>query len=209
HHNATPTWEPPNDHLLLRLRDRRTVRRHRRPGRRVRLQHPRLRVMKPASFRAAFFVSCLLATSVAAAEEGSLDNSLRIGGNIEVTEPTDGGLHALGGRISVDAPVSGSLRAAGGKIEVGSNAVIGGSASLAGGHIAVKGSIGGDLHAAGGQITIDGPVAGDAHVAGGTLTLGPDARISGKLKFRGGELIRDANAQVVGGTIHSNSRSPR
>jgi hypothetical protein len=164
--------------------------------------------MKTVAFRGAFFLSCLLAAaSVAAAEDGSLDDSLRIGGNIEVTEPTEGGLHALGGRITVDAPVGGSLRAAGGKIEVGSSAVIGGSASLAGGSIVVKGSIGGDLHAAGGQITIDGPIAGDASVAGGTLTLGPDARISGKLKFHGGELVRDANAQVLGATIHSHRRA--
>jgi len=163
--------------------------------------------MKAVAFRGAFFLSCLLAaSSVGAAEDGSLDNSLRIGGNIEVTEPTEGGLHALGGRISVDAPVGGSLRAAGGKIEVASGAVIGGSASLAGGNITVNGSIGGDLHAAGGHITIDGPVAGDASVAGGTLTLGPDARISGKLKFHGGELVRDANAQVMGGVTQSHKR---
>src|SRR5690242_19191317 len=101
--------------------------------------------MRPVAFRGALFLSCLLAAaSVAAAEDGSLDNSLRIGGNVEVTQPTEGGLHALGGRISVDAPVGGSLRAAGGKIEVGSGAEIGGSASLAGGNISVNGSIGGD-----------------------------------------------------------------
>ena len=165
--------------------------------------------MKPVAFRAAFFFSALLATAGAWAQEVTVDNSLRIGGNIEVTEATDGALHALGGRISVNAPVGGAVRAAGGKIEIGPDAVVGGSASLAGGNIVVKGSIAGDLHAAGGNITIDGPVAGDAAVAGGTLTLGPAAHITGKLKFHGGELNRDANAQVMGGVTHSHKRPHR
>ena len=161
------------------------------------------------ALRIAAFLSCLGLSAGAAAQDVYLGSSVRIGGNIEVSDPTDGPLVTVGGKISVDAPVHGSFSAAGGKIDLGPNATISGDASLAGGNLVVRGPIEGDLHVAGGQITIDGPVGGDASVAGGSLTLGPDARIAGKLRFRGGELKRDPAAQVAGGTSFKPSRAHR
>jgi len=153
--------------------------------------------------RIAVFLSCLLlATGAAAAEDNPYHESIRIGGDVEVSEATSGSLNAVGGRISVEAPVAGNLRAAGGHIEVGPAASIEGDTALAGGSIRVKGPVHGDLHAAGGQVTIDAPVTGDAHVAAGSLRLGPGARIGGKLEFRGGELQQDTAAQVTGGIEH-------
>jgi cytoskeletal protein CcmA (bactofilin family) len=157
-------------------------------------------------FRLATLLFCLALPAGAAAS--ALD-SVRIGGNIEVSEPVADSLTAMGGRIYVNAPVDGDLRAAGGRIEVDSNAAIAGSASLAGGAILVNGSVDGDLHAAGGQITINGPVAGDASVAGGSLTLGPSANIAGNLRFHGGQLTRDPGAQVTGGTTFRPRRAHR
>jgi hypothetical protein len=156
--------------------------------------------------RIGVLLSCLLLAAGAAAQEVAVVDSVRIGGNVQVTEPTSGALDAIGGRVLVDAPVGGDLRAAGGKVELGPDAVVNGSASLAGGSIAVKGTIQGSLHAAGGQITIDAPIAGDASIAGGTLNLGPAARIAGRLHFRGGELHQDPAAQVVGGVEHKRGR---
>jgi cytoskeletal protein CcmA (bactofilin family) len=156
---------------------------------------------------AAFLFGLTVAAS-ALADDGK-DDTIRIGGNVEVSEPTNGSLHAIGGRVRIDAPVAGALRVAGGKIEIGHEASIDGSASLAGGSITVRGAIQGDLNAAGGQIILEGPVAGDVSVAGGKLTIGPDARIAGKVKFRGGELEQDPAALVAGGTEHKSGRSHR
>jgi hypothetical protein len=159
--------------------------------------------------RIVVFLSFLLLAGGALADDAWSGGTIRIGGNVEVSEPTDGPLNAAGGQVLVEAPVEGPLRAAGGQVEVGPNASIAGNALLAGGNVVVKGPIQGDLHAAGGQVTLDGPVAGDASIAGGSLILGPDARIEGRLKFRGGELNRDPSAQVAGGLVHTPAGSRR
>lgn len=124
---------------------------------------------------AALLLTGLALALPAAAEE----DAVRIGGHVDITEAIDGSLHAAAGRITVTAP-------------------IGGDASLAAGKIEISGPITRDLHAAAGYVKIDGPIGGDVAIAAGTLELGPEARISGKLTFRGGELKRDPAAVVYG-----------
>lgn len=135
---------------------------------------------------AAVFLTCLAFAGAAAAS----DASIRLGGEIDVTEPVDGSLHAAGGRIEIHAAVDGDVNVAGGKI-------------------LVKAPVQGDVHAAGGQVTIDAPVSGDVAVAAGTLELGPAARIAGKVTFRGGELRRDPAAEVAGAIEHTSGRKHR
>jgi cytoskeletal protein CcmA (bactofilin family) len=156
--------------------------------------------------RIALFLSFLLLAGGALAADPWSPGTVRFGGTIEVSEPTAGSLNAAGGQVLVEGAVAGPLRAAGGQVEVGPTALIGGNAFLAGGSVVVKGPIQGNLHVGGGQVTIDGPVAGNAFVGAGSLTLGPNARIDGKLKFRGGELTRDPGAQVVGGVTQAPAR---
>lgn len=152
-------------------------------------------------------LAAALALPAAAATDDFDDTTIRIGGAVEVSEPTNGTLAAVGGKVSVDAPVQGSLRAAGGKVDV--NAPVAGDASIAAGNVVVKGPIAGNLHAAGGHVTIDTSVGGDASVGAGSLTLGPNARITGKLKFRGGELKQDDAATITGGIVHNRGHEAR
>jgi len=161
-------------------------------------------------YRIGLFLSCLMLAGAAAAEEVVVSPSLRFGSRVEISEAMDGSLHAAAGRITVNAPVDGSVRLAGGVIDLAPGAAIAGDASLAGGTITVNGSVKENLHAAGGHVKINGAVGGDASVAAGTLDLGPEARIAGKLTFRGGELRRDPAAQVTGGVAqHLRERSYR
>jgi cytoskeletal protein CcmA (bactofilin family) len=159
------------------------------------------------SHRIALLLSCLALAGHAAAEEAHPSPSTWIGGSVGITQATEDPVLAVGGTVTVNAPVNGNVRMAGGTVEVGSAAAISGDAALAGGSITVEGSIKGNLHAAGGQVRINGPVAGDASIAAGTLELGPDARIDGKLVFRGEELRRDPAAQVTGGVEHRQGRT--
>ena len=147
--------------------------------------------------RIALLLTCLALAGAAAADETTF-GSIWIGGAVSISEPVDGPVHAAGGTVAVTAPVKGTVRIAGGTVRLGSDAVISGDAMLAGGNVAVDGAIKGELSAAGGQVRINGAVDGDATVAAGTLDLGPDARIGGKLTFRGGNLRRDPGAQVAG-----------
>jgi cytoskeletal protein CcmA (bactofilin family) len=151
-------------------------------------------------------LSCLALTGSAVAEEAAATQWIRIGPNVDISEAMQGPVFAAGGTVTVEAPVDGSVRAAGGTVRIDSTAAISGDASLAGGSITVDGTIKGNLHAAGGHIRINGPVTGDVSVAGGALAIGPDARIGGKVVFRGGDLRRDSAAQVTGGVEHRQGR---
>jgi hypothetical protein len=140
--------------------------------------------------RLGLLVACLTFAAAAAAADDSVvvaGKSVFVGGNVDITEPLEGGLTAAGGNITVSAPVNGNAR-------------------LAGGKITITGAIKGTLKVAGGHIVIDAPVGADASIAGGKLELGPNARIAGSLTFRGGELIRDPAAQVTGTVEHTTGR---
>ena len=139
--------------------------------------------------RLGLFLACLTLAAAAAAE-GPLvvgGKSIFVGPKVEITDPVEGGLSAAGGEIIISAPVAGNAR-------------------LAGGKVSVNGEIKGTLKIAGGHIIIDAPVGGDTSVAGGKLELGPNARISGALKFRGGDLVQDPAAVVTGGIDHKSGR---
>jgi hypothetical protein len=122
-------------------------------------------------FAIAAFCSLLAAPALA---------NILAGGNVDIDQPVEGNLYVAGGTVSITAPV-------------------GGNARIAGGDVSVKASIGGKLAVAAGNVTLDGPVTGDVTVSGGTLELGPNARIGGKLDFRGGHLEQDPEATVAGG----------
>ena len=140
--------------------------------------------------RLGLLVACLTFAAAAASADESVivaGKSVFVGGNVDITEPLEGGLTAAAGNITVSAPVNGSAR-------------------LAAGKITITGAIKGNLRAAAGRVTIDGPVGGNASVAGGKLVLGPNARIDGKLTFRGGELDQDPAAVVTGTVEHTSGR---
>ncbi|MBC8024221.1 MAG: hypothetical protein H7Y14_13940 [Burkholderiales bacterium] len=132
---------------------------------------------------------------------------IHAGGDTEIDEPVAGSLYVAGGRVTVSAPVSGKTRIAAGRVEIASRGALAKGATIAGGRVVVKGSVEGDLRVAGGHVTLDGPVSGDASVAAGTLELGPNARIEGRLTFRGDQLDRDPGAQVKGGVVRKDRHS--
>lgn len=135
----------------------------------------------------------------AAADDATPDRYVRIGGNIDISQPVLGPLIAIGGNVTVSAPVTGPSHLVGGNVTIASNTPMKGDVSVAGGDVTIDGPIDGRLHAAGGTVRIGGIVTGNASIAAGRLELGPGARIQGKLTFRGDDLRQDPAAQVVGG----------
>ena len=138
--------------------------------------------------------SCNLA--VGAAVGGS---AVVAGGSVDLEQEVGGDVYAAGGRVMVNGPVGRNARMAGGHVELGPKGSIAGNASIAGGEVTVTGPVKGYLQAAGGRVTLDAPVDGDVSVGAAHLTLGPNARIGGKLRYRGEELLRNPAAQVNGG----------
>ncbi|HUQ29145.1 MAG TPA: hypothetical protein VM051_11170 [Usitatibacter sp.] len=144
------------------------------------------------------FATILFCTTLATGAAATI----QAGGDMEITNPVSGGLYGAGGRVTVSAPVEGKTRLAGGRVEIEEKGALQ-DAAIAGGRVTVKGPVSGNLRVAGGHVTLDGPVSGNASVSAGALELGPNARIEGKLTFRGEHLERDPAAMVKGGVLHS------
>ncbi len=122
------------------------------------------------------------------------------GGTVRLNGAVSDNSYLAGGQIFVNGTMARNARIAGGTIEVAPSSRIDGGASIAGGQIRVSGSIGKYLQATGGSIYINGPVGADVEATGGQIELGPNARVTGKLRYRSrNELKQDAGAQVAGG----------
>lgn len=122
------------------------------------------------------------------------------GGTVRLNGNISDNAYAAGGEVFVNGTISRNARLAGGTVEIAPSGRIEGGASIAAGQARVNGSIGGYLQAAGGNVFIDGPVGGDVDATGGQIELGPNARISGKLRYRSGNVLKqDSGAQVLGG----------
>lgn len=122
------------------------------------------------------------------------------GGTVRLDGTISDNAYAAGGQIFVNGTLARNARIAGGTIELAPSSRIEGGASIAGGQVRVNGSIGKYLQATGGSVYINGPVNGDVEAEGGQIEIGPDARITGKLRYRSrSELKQDAGAQVQGG----------
>ena len=110
---------------------------------------------------------------------------LAAGGSVAVSDRVGGDVVATGGRITIDANVAGNTRVAAGEVEVSRRAQIAGKTTLVGGHVQVLGKVGRQLVVFGERVTLDGDVTGNVTVASRSLSIGPNARISGKLTYRG------------------------
>ncbi len=122
------------------------------------------------------------------------------GGNVRFGAAIRQGLYAVGGRISLNGPVQRNVRVGGGTIEIGHQAKIAGNVTAGGGEVRITGAIDGHVLIGGGHVVIDGTIGGNVEAGSGSIELGPNARITGKLRYASrDELKGDPAAQVQGG----------
>jgi cytoskeletal protein CcmA (bactofilin family) len=127
-------------------------------------------------------------------------DALVAGGNVRIGAPIGQTLYAAGGQLTVNANVGRNARIAGGQVELGPRSQVGGNVTVGGGEVRINGTVKGYVRAAGGKVLINGPVEGDVVATSGEVELGPNARISGQLRYASrDEITRDAAAQVQGG----------
>jgi cytoskeletal protein CcmA (bactofilin family) len=129
------------------------------------------------------------------------------GGTVDVRGEIDEDVYAAGGDVRVEATVRGNLRAAGGSVSLEPAGRVDGNATLAGGNVDVYGRVGGGLQAFGGRIRIDAEVAGDVEVASDNVRIGPNARIGGKLLYRGPGGPEVADGAVIAGGVEKQRRA--
>ena len=138
---------------------------------------------------------------------GAVDVDAAVGGDavaaagkVRVGAEVGQSVYVAGGQVNVNGKVGRNLRVAGGQVELGPKAEVAGNVSVAGGQVRLYGAVRGHVRAAGGRLLIDGPVGGDVLATSGHIELGPQARITGKLRYRSGDALhKDPAAQVSGG----------
>ncbi len=129
-------------------------------------------------------------------------DALLAGGGVSISERIGGDLYATGGGVSIDAPVAGNARIAAGQVEITKRGQVFGKTTLVGGRVTVLGKAGRQLTVFGEHVTLDGEVAGNVTIASRTLSIGPNARISGKLTYRGSVPAQADPAAVINGGIN-------
>jgi hypothetical protein len=131
------------------------------------------------------------------------------GGEVSLGGAVGDDLYGAGGNVQLDAIVTGNARLAGGDVTVGAATVVAGNVHLTGGRVQFDGNTHQDLRASGGSVRLNGEVHGDAVVRAEELVVGPDARIGGRLVFRGPGEPEIAEGAVIVGGVDFERRSTR
>jgi cytoskeletal protein CcmA (bactofilin family) len=124
------------------------------------------------------------------------------GGGVAVSGRVGGNVYATGGSVMIDGPVAGNARIAGGRVEIAGGGQVAGRSTLVGGRVTIRGKAGRQLVVFAEHVTLDGEVAGNATIASRTLSIGPNARVSGKLSYRGSLPAQVDPAAVLSGGIN-------
>ncbi|HVY04501.1 MAG TPA: polymer-forming cytoskeletal protein [Burkholderiales bacterium] len=129
-------------------------------------------------------------------------DALIAGGSVAITEHVAGNVYAAGGSLTLDGLVAGNVRLAGSRIELTKRSQVSGKTTLAARHVAVLGRAGRQLVVFADRVTLDGEVAGNVTIAARSLSIGPNARVSGKLTYRGSLPAQVDPAAVLNGGIN-------
>jgi cytoskeletal protein CcmA (bactofilin family) len=129
-------------------------------------------------------------------------DALLAGGGVSISERIGGDLYATGASVLIDGPVAGNARLAGGHVEISKHGQVFGKTTLIGGRVTVLGKAGRQLTVFGEHVMLDGEIAGNVTIASRTLSIGPNARVAGKLTYRGSVPAQADPAAVINGGIN-------
>jgi hypothetical protein len=121
---------------------------------------------------------------------GTVEKDLNaVGSTVNVNNQVNGNARLAGGNISLNYPIKGDLLTAGGFINISEKASIGGDLLAAGGNITIDAPVSGYVKIAGGNVLINNMVSGEVFVEtkakNGSLTFGPNAKVLGKITYKG------------------------
>jgi hypothetical protein len=134
-------------------------------------------------------------------QSGVAGNALTAAGELRIAGPVRQDLLAAGREVVVAGAIGGNARAAGATVRLQPEGRIGRNATLAGSELDLQGNVTGSLLAAGRRIYLNGAVGGDVQLIGDDLELGPDARITGSLRYRSRNELKRAPSAQVGGAV--------
>lgn len=108
-----------------------------------------------------------------------------LGERLEVPGQVDLSVRALAQTLEIGGAVGRGLTAAAQRITVMEGASVGGSLFAAAERLTVSGQVGRDLRAAAANTALNAPVGGRVRVRGEEFTAGPEARVTGSVRFTG------------------------
>jgi cytoskeletal protein CcmA (bactofilin family) len=120
---------------------------------------------------------------------------------LRLAGPVQQDVLAAGREVVVTGNIVGNARAAGATVRLLREGRIGRNATLAGSELELQGTVDGYLLAVGRRIYLNGTIGGDAQLVGDDIELGPDARITGSLRYRSPHELKRAASALVGGTV--------
>lgn len=126
---------------------------------------------------------------------GRVGGSVNVaGGTVEIAGTVAGAVRVAGGTVTVSGSVGRDLAAAGGTVIVDSTARIQGDVVGGMGSLRIDGSVGGNLRIGGGEVTVNGQIGGGIDSQIDRLIIGPQARITGDVRY-----TSDRDAQIAPG----------
>lgn len=125
------------------------------------------------------------------------------GGHVDVYDAIGKGLYVAGGSVLLAGSVGRGARVAGASIEVAPGAMLKGTVWLAGRTLTMAGNVAGHLHLAGQDVELNGTVDGDAEIAAEHIAIGPQARVSGHLRYRSPRAPTIAPGASLAGGVES------
>lgn len=123
------------------------------------------------------------------------------GGSVDVRAPVGDDVRAAGGDVSLESTVGGELFASAGTLTLTKTARVADGASLFGGVITIDGKIEGPLRVDAQKLVLNGEVTGDARLIATDIEFGPNARITGALRYTSPHELKQAEGTVIGGAI--------
>ncbi len=134
-------------------------------------------------------------------ESAAVNNAIAAGYDVEQRGGTATDFVALAANLKIAGAVSDDLVAGARSIRISSDGSIGGDVRLAAETIDIEGQIGGSMRAAAQRVTIDGTVSGKVDLLARRIVVGPKARITGDLIYRGKEKPEIADGATIGGQV--------
>jgi len=146
--------------------------------------------------------------SVSFSGEGQKDVFL-VGADVKTEGAVREDLRVAGGSVLVESVLGGDLIAVGFDVTVLPKTIVAGDVLIFGNDITVSGSFAKNVRLVGHTITINGLIGGNVTVISGSkLVLGPKAKISGDLTYKGSKEISMTEGQVMGRVTFDSSFKP-
>lgn len=129
---------------------------------------------------------------------------ISMGRDTRINGQVDGNVRSWSQTLYVNGHVGKNVLAANQDFEAGPNSKIDGSVTLGGSNVMISGNVGRGLTIGGDDTTIDGTVGGNVVVKGNNLRIGPQAHLTGTIKYTGRhEADVDSAAKLASAVVYT------